>query len=128
MQTPTMNGVQKTAEAIAHGPHVFNQATRKYEEIAPIFSTYPRAMFHPEHDSVEVSSPESQAKLESEGWRTTAFPTKVAKETVMAAPVDLASIILEQQQEMKKLQARFDELSAPVAASRRDRKAEEAKA
>lgn len=128
MQTPTMNGVQKTAEAIAHGPHVFNQATRKYEEIAPIFAKYPRAMFHPDLDALEATSPENQAKMESEGWRTTPFPAKVAKETVMAAPVDLASIILEQQQEMKKLQARFDELSAPVAASRRDRKSEEAKA
>ena len=114
MQTPTLNGVLKPADVIAKGPHFFNEATRKYEERMPAFTEYPREMYHADLDAVEATSREHQAQLESQGYRTTAFPANPAKEPVSAVPVDYAALILSQQQQMAAMQAQIAALTPKV--------------
>lgn len=112
MQTPTLNGVLKPADVIAKGPHVFNEATRKYEERSPTSpQPYPREMYHPDLDAVEATSNEHQSQLEAQGYRTTAFPAKPAKEPVSAVPVDYAALILSQQQQMLAMQQQIAALT-----------------
>lgn len=118
MELPTLNGVTKTAEAIAKGPHRWNEATRKYEEISPLMSEYPRAMWHEVLGYQAAGSRFEQDKLEAEGWQTKPFPEKpVAKETVTTPSGDLALIVLQQQQIMqaqdqtlKAMQGKLDKL------------------
>lgn len=112
MELPTLNGVTKTAEAIAKGPHRWNESTRKYEETTPLRSEYPRAMWHQELGYVAAGSRTEQDKLESEGWQTKPFPEKpVAKDTITAPAADLALIVLQQQQTMQAMQDKLDRLT-----------------
>jgi hypothetical protein len=113
MQQPTLNGVMKPADVIAKGPHVYNPATRKYEEKTPIFSEYPRGMWHGALGYKDVLSLDEQKKLEADGWRTSPFPEKVvAKETVVTPAADLALIVLQQQQMLASMQNKLEELTA----------------
>ena len=102
MPTPILNGVLKPADVIAHGPHIFNEATRKYEERQSVTTEYPRAMWH--HGTrqyAEAQSREQQNKMGAEGWSTKPFPEQVvAKDTITTPPADLALIVLQQQQMM----------------------------
>jgi hypothetical protein len=114
MQQPTLNGVMKPADVIAKGPHVYNPATRKYEEKTPIFSEYPRGMWHQTLGYKDVLSLDEQKKLQAEGWRTSPFPAPaVAKETVVAPAADLALIVLQQQQMLASMQKKLEEMNEP---------------
>lgn len=97
------NGMQKPADVIAKGPHVYDEATRKYKEAPSIFSEYPRAMWNDDGGYIEARSLEHRKELEAKGWKIVQPPVKVAKENVQAPAADLALIVLQQQQEMKRL-------------------------
>ena len=113
MPTPVLNGVLKPADQIARGPHVFNEATRKYEERPQTFSEYPRAMWnHEMRIQKDAISRQDQQAMESQGWSTKPFPEVMAKETVTAAPADLALIVLQQQQTMTAMQKQLETLQA----------------
>jgi hypothetical protein len=112
MQAPQLNGVQKPADVIARGPHKYNEATRKYEEIPFSVSEYPRAMWHHEKRLYqEAHSKAEQDAMQAEGWQTKPFAEQVAqKETVTAAPADLALIVLQQQQTMNAMQEKLAQM------------------
>jgi hypothetical protein len=113
MQPPTLNGVVKPADQIARGPHVWNEATRKYEERPAIFSEFPRAMWHETKGYAEAKDKNEQLKMQSEGWQTKPFPEKPKeKETIVAPAADLALIVLQQQQTMKAMQDQLEQLQA----------------
>lgn len=119
MQQPTLNGVVKPADTIAKGPHVFNENTRKYVELPQqAFAEFPRVMYHETEDAKCANGKEEQVQMEAAGWRTKAFPPKVvAKETVTAAPADLALIVLQQQQELKAMSEQLAKLTNSAAAT-----------
>lgn len=101
MQPPMLNGVVKPADAIARGTHVYDEPTRKYKEVEQKFQEFPRVMYHETEGEKNALDQNHMLSLESAGWRTIPFPPKPAKETVTAAPADLAMIVLQQQQELK---------------------------
>jgi hypothetical protein len=108
-----LNGVQKPADAIARGPHRFDEATRKYVEIQPTFSEYPRAMWHATEGEGLAESKAQQVHMEANGWQAKPFPAKpVAKETVTAPAADLALIVLDQQRVMRQMQEKLEQLEA----------------
>ena len=109
---PMMNGVLKPADAIARGPHKYNEATRKYEEISGGWPHYPVMMFHADGSSCEAMDARHEAKLEKDGWQTKPFPAKPAKETVVAPSADLALIVLQQMQTMKEMGDKLAALEA----------------
>ena len=113
MQPPILNGVVKPADVIAKGPHVYNEATRKYEERPIVFKEYPRAMWHETEGYKEAQTSEDQLKMEAAGWQTHPFPEKPKKETVVTSPVNLAEVLLQQELEMKALRAQLDSLTKP---------------
>jgi hypothetical protein len=112
MQQPTLNGVLKPADVIARGPHVYDEATRKYKEVPAVHSEFPRAMWHETKGYCEAKSRENLMKLEAEGWQTKPFPEKPKKETVVAVSADLALIVLQQQQTMKDMQEKLAAMEA----------------
>jgi hypothetical protein len=113
MQAPVFNGVLKPADVIARGPHVFNEATRKYEEREQRYTEFPRAMWHATEGYQEAQSHEQMKHMEANGWQTKPFPAKVvAKETVVAPSADLALIVLQQQQTMKAMQEKLEKLES----------------
>jgi hypothetical protein len=123
MAVPVLNGVQKPADVIAKGPHIFDEATRKYKEIPQTFSEFPRAMWHQTLGYKEAQSREQKLHMESEGWSLTPFPAKVAKELIMAQSGDLAMIVLQQQATMQQqaellqqMQEKLQSLSQPTTA------------
>ena|SRR5579863_8392577 len=118
MQPPTLNGVVKPADVIARGPHIYNEATRKYEERAPIYSEFPRAMWHETDGYKEAHSREEQLKMEGAGWQTKPFPEKPAKDTVVASPVNLAEVLLTQELEMKQLKQQLAALTEKPKAAK----------
>ena len=95
---PMMNGVLKPADAIARGPHKYNEATRKYEEISGGWPHYPVMMFHADGSSCEAMDARHEAKLEKDGWQTKPFPAKPAKETTVIPAPDMALLLLQQMQ------------------------------
>jgi hypothetical protein len=112
MSHPTLNGVEKPADQIARGPHVYDEATHKDRETPQTFSEYPRAMWHQTKGYAEALSREQQAHMESEGWSKTPFPTAAAKETVLAQSNDLAMIVLQQSQMLSAMQEKLAKLEA----------------
>lgn len=109
--------VNKTAETIAHGSHKYNEATRKYVEVSPLelITEYPRAMWHHgKKQYAEAHSQIEQQHMESEGWQTKPWAEAVvAKDTVVAHPVNLAEVVLQQELEMKELKAKLEKMLAP---------------
>jgi hypothetical protein len=112
MQEPMMNGVLKPADAIARGPHKYNEATRKYEEISGGWPHYPVMMFHADGSSCEAIDARHEAKLEKDGWQTKPFPAKPAKETTVIPAPDLALLVIEQMQAMNKMQEKIAALES----------------
>ncbi len=120
MQPPQLNGVEKPADAIARGPHVYDPATRKYKEVQQTFSEYPKAMWqHETRKYKEAQSRDEEMELKSAGWQAKPFPEIVAKpkETVVAPSANLAEIILQQQQAMNKMQEQLEQLQAQQPSS-----------
>jgi len=112
---PILNGVQKPADVIARGSHIYDEATRKYKEVpyVPSEHEYPRVMFHATEGEIFAQSREHELKLAEEGWRRNAYPAKVAKDTVTTPPADLALIVLAQQQQLQAMQDKLAKLSEP---------------
>jgi hypothetical protein len=130
MAQPVLNGVEKPADQIARGPHVFDEATRKYKELPQAFSEFPRAMWHQTLGYKEAGSREQKLQMESEGWSTSPFPAvATAKETTQTQAGDLAMIVLRQAEQMQKMQEQIAALTAnspttapvvPVVAPKRE--------
>jgi hypothetical protein len=112
MQEPTMNGVLKPADAIARGPHVFDEATKKYKEVSGPWPHFPVIMFAADGTSCEALNENHQRTLVGEGWNLKPFPSKPAKETTVIPAPDLAMIILQQQETMKLMQDKLASLEA----------------
>jgi hypothetical protein len=114
-----MNGVQKPADVIARGPHVYVESERKYKEASPVVSPWPRAMWHEDGGYTEARSLPHQKELEGKGWKTQPFPPKPVAAAAMPQSADLAMIVLQQQQVLEQ-QARqiaqlMEGIKAPVA-------------
>jgi len=117
MQAPNLNGVQKPADVIAHGPHRFNEATRKYEEIQnPPFYEYPKAMWHETEPYVEATSRAQEQELTAKGYRTKPFPPKAAaKDTTVVPAADLAMIVLQQNLTMQEQARQMETMQQELA-------------
>jgi hypothetical protein len=90
-----LNGSVKPNDVIAKGPHVYDEATRKYIEKAAVVNEYPRAMWKVDGSYCEAQSKDHFEVLEMQGWKTK--PPKVQPKTEVAPNVDLTSILLQQQ-------------------------------
>jgi hypothetical protein len=95
-----LNGVQKPADVIARGPHVYVEAEHKYKEAPQQFREYPRALYHVEKGYIEAQSLEQEQSLKAEGWQRNpivAKPIQEAPKPTDASVVESLSKLVEQQ-------------------------------
>jgi hypothetical protein len=113
MPVPVLNGVEKPADVIARGRHVFDESTRKYKEVFDPPSEFPRAMWHQQLGYKEAQSREQKQQMEAEGWSITPFPSMaVVQPGPAVGSNDLALIVLQQAQQLQKMQEELQRLSA----------------
>jgi hypothetical protein len=113
VQQPNFNHVQKPADVIARGPHVFDEASHQYKEIGtyqPSEHVYPRAMFHQDLPDSTANSLAEQREMEAQGWSVKPSAAKPKKETVVTPSADLALIVLQQQQMMQQMKEKLEAL------------------